>query len=819
MSVSILPAATLSGLVKDTKTNKPLSFANVALYEKDSEKIKTGTMSGVDGTFRIFNIPAGNYYLVITYMGYEKRQVNDISLNGKKIDIGTILMSPAAIEMDNVTVEAEKPAIRYEIDKQVIDARQFITAGGSAVDILENVPSVTVDVEGNVSLNNRRDITVMIDGRPSILDPQDALKIIPSETIENIEIMTNPSVKFEAEGGAGIINIVTKRDKAIGLTGYTTFRVGTLGLSGTALMNYSNKKISAYVSFNGNSTNYCTESYIDRYLYLPDTTVNQRLEGISDGRSKFGGIKGGLDWNISKNDVFGVIANYYPRSTTRSIIKDYTVSNLDPITSTVFNTNDYISYENFGSDEMRLKIAMDYKHSFPKKTKENSSDPTGKESAASLQKSKSYSSNKHQLTLAASYADLDSDNESSTYLVNIYGDTTEGQWTSKIGPTSSLRGKLEYTRPINNTSHIETGAIANFNWKTNGNNVYYYDPLTESFDLQDLFSNFTDYKQNTFSAYALYRAKFGQLGFQPGIRAEYTYREISSDAIDSIYVIDDLNIFPSLHLSYELPSNIQLMGSYTRRITRPPGYKLEPFYTWKDAYNISIGNPALKPQMTDVYSLNASKNFGKNTISLNTYYSQTKDKTETIRTIYQEDDNVIQSTYENVGKDQSLGLSLSSNLSLLSWWRLNISGSLYYYQIDGELYGETISKESTSYSTYIMSSFNFPTKTRLQLSVIYLPIMTTVQGSSSGLLISNLGLNQDFFKGKLSTSLSINNIFGKNLTKSEIYTPTTYIYSEYYRDAPTISLNLSLKINNYKKQRSVSSIESDGFDSESSDEF
>jgi outer membrane receptor protein involved in Fe transport len=728
-------------------------------------------------------------------------------------------MSPAAIEMDNVTVEAEKPAIRYEIDKQVIDARQFITAGGSAVDILENVPSVTVDVEGNVSLNNRRDITVMIDGRPSILDPQDALKIIPSETIENIEIMTNPSVKFEAEGGAGIINIVTKRDKAIGLTGYTTFRVGTLGLSGTALMNYSNKKISAYVSFNGNSTNYCTESYIDRYLYLPDTTVNQRLEGISDGRSKFGGIKGGLDWNISKNDVFGVIANYYPRSTTRSIIKDYTVSNLDPITSTVFNTNDYISYENFGSDEMRLKIAMDYKHSFPKKTKENSSDPTGKESAASLQKSKSYSSNKHQLTLAASYADLDSDNESSTYLVNIYGDTTEGQWTSKIGPTSSLRGKLEYTRPINNTSHIETGAIANFNWKTNGNNVYYYDPLTESFDLQDLFSNFTDYKQNTFSAYALYRAKFGQLGFQPGIRAEYTYREISSDAIDSIYVIDDLNIFPSLHLSYELPSNIQLMGSYTRRITRPPGYKLEPFYTWKDAYNISIGNPALKPQMTDVYSLNASKNFGKNTISLNTYYSQTKDKTETIRTIYQEDDNVIQSTYENVGKDQSLGLSLSSNLSLLSWWRLNISGSLYYYQIDGELYGETISKESTSYSTYIMSSFNFPTKTRLQLSVIYLPIMTTVQGSSSGLLISNLGLNQDFFKGKLSTSLSINNIFGKNLTKSEIYTPTTYIYSEYYRDAPTISLNLSLKINNYKKQRSVSSIESDGFDSESSDEF
>jgi hypothetical protein len=413
---------------------------------------------------------------MVTYMGYEKKQSDEISLKGKNVDLGTILLTPTVIKMDNVTVEAEKPAIRYKIDKQVIDARQFISArGGTAVDILENVPSVQVDIEGKVSLLGRTNITVMIDGRPSVLEPQDALKTIPAETIENIEIMTNPSAKFE------------------------------------------------------------------------------------------------------------------------------------------------------------------------------------------------------------------------------------------------------YKRPINSTSHFETGVNANFNWKSDGNNVYHYNPLRNDFDFQNQFSNLTDYKQNTLSAYALYSAEFGQLGIQPGIRAEYTYREINSDAVDSVHVIDSLHIFPSFHLSYQLPHNIQLMGSYSHRISRPYGYQLEPFYTWRDAYNISIGNPALRPQMTDSYLLSVQKVFGRNSISLNVYYSHTNDKIESIQTIYKEGEDVILSTYENVGIDQTFSFMAMANLSIFSWWRMNVSGSLYHYQIEGELYGEDILRDFLGYSTSMMSTIIFPTKTRIQLNLRYLP--------------------------------------------------------------------------------------------------
>ncbi|MCK4530269.1 MAG: outer membrane beta-barrel protein, partial [Candidatus Marinimicrobia bacterium] len=487
----------------------------------------------------------------------------------------------------------EKPAVTYKIDKRVIDAKQFLSArGGTAVEILENVPSVDVDIEGNVSLRGSSNFTVMIDGRPSVLEPQDALESIPAASIENIEIMTNASAKYEAEGGAGIINIVTMRDKRIGITGLASVNAGTNNLGGNVLLNYTNEKITTYVSVDFSKRNFTGESYVERLLYFPDTTAEFISNGDrSRGRGGYG-IKGGLDWFISKNDVIGISANYGPRASTGGSTTAYEISYSDPITGTIFNSYDYTSYENSTRGGSRYSVIADYTHTFPEKEEENATrskgqGPGGHGSSPSV--SNGNSSTKHQIKFEASYSNWNMDEESFTYLVDVFGDTTEGQRTTEIGPSNSIRGKIEYKRPINKTSNFETGVNAKFNWKTDGNNVYYYEPLTGNFDLQDQFSNLTDYKQNTLSAFALYSAEFGLFGIQPGVRAEYTYREIDSDATDSVYVIDRLHIFPTLHMSYQLPGYVQLMGSYTRRVSRPRGWQLEPFYTWWDAYNIRIG--------------------------------------------------------------------------------------------------------------------------------------------------------------------------------------------------------------------------------------
>jgi outer membrane cobalamin receptor len=816
-----LSAATLSGTVKDLKTNKALEFANIAVYDKETDEIKTGTMSGVDGVFRIFNIPAGNYYLIVTYMGYEQKRHDNVILNGKNVDVGTIMLTPTALKMDNVVVEAEKTAISYKIDKRVVDASQFLSArGGTAIDILENVPSVDVDIEGNVSLRGSQNFTVMIDGRPSVLEPQDALESIPAESIENIEIMTNASAKFEAEGGAGILNIVTKRDKRIGITGLATVNAGTNNLGGNVLLNYTNKKITAYVSLDYTTRNFTGESYVDRSLYYPDTTANFVSEGDRNFSRRGWGIRGGLDYFLSKNDVFGVTFNYGPRNGVHGSTTDYTVSYLNPLTDAVYSTYDYTSYENSVRGGHRYSVRADYTHTFPQKDEGNAgrSKGAGQGPGHGGPGGPSISTNgknstKHQVKLDISYSNWNMDEDGYTYLVDAFGDTTEGQRTTEIGPSNSIRGNFEYTYPINETSSFEAGANARFNWKSDGNNMYYFDPLTGDWELQDLYSNYTAYKQNTFSGYAMYTAEFGLLGIQPGVRAEYTYREIDSDASDSVYVIDRLHLFPTLHMSYQLPAKVQLMASYTRRVNRPRGWQLEPFLTWSDAYNVRIGNPGLSPEMTDSYELSVQKGFGKSFVSLDAFYKHSSNKIERIQTVYADD--VILNTYENVGFDESLGLETMANLNLFSWWKMNIGGSLYHYKVEGVLYDEDFSATSTNWSANMRNTFMVPTGTRVQFGLHYRSRSATAQGSSSGGIMSDLGVRQDFFDGILSATLQVRDLFGTGYHQRITETATTYTYSEFYRDAPMISLDLSLKINNYKqKQNGDNGLDSDEFNSD-----
>ena len=305
-------------------------------------------------------------------------------------------------------------------------------------------------------------------------------------------------------------------------------------------------------------------------------------------------------------------------------------------------------------------------------------------------------------------------------------------------------------------------------------------------------------------------------GIQPGLRAEYTYREIDSDATDSVYVIDRLHIFPTLHMSYQLPGYVQLMGSYTRRVSRPRGWQLEPFYTWWDAYNIRIGNPALVPAMTDSYDFSVQKSFGKSFVSLDAFYKRTTDKIERIQTVYEDD--VILNTYENVGTDQSMGVEAMGNLNIFKWWMMNVSGRLYYYQVEGELYGENFNESSLNYSTRLRNTFMLK-DTRIQVGLNYRSSSATAQGTSSGGLMTDLGVRQDFFDGVLSATLQVRDIFGTGFHQYTVTTPSYYTYSEFYRDAPMISLDLSLKINNYKKQQNGNGFESDGFNSEDGGEY
>lgn len=790
-----LHAATLSGTIKDIRSEKVLEFANVSVYTREDESIITGTMSGIDGVFRIFNVPSGIFDIVVTYMGYERESVTGVMItdDDRMIDIGTVLLKPSTLRMDNVVVEAEKPAVSYRIDKRIIDASQFLTAqGGTAVDILENVPSIDVDIEGNVSLRGSSNFTVMIDGRPSVLEPQDALESIPASTIENIEIMTNASAKFEAEGGAGVINLITKRDQRIGVNGVLTLNAGTNNLRGNILLNFTRPKYNTYISFDYNERNFRGESYVQRILTYPDTLVEYLSDGSSERPRGGLGVRGGVDWFISKNDVFGISARIGSNSSNSSSETAYEINFRDPLSETIYNTEYYTNYQNSTRGGSRYSINADYTHKFNNKTHQGNRGGR----PMNLNELVNGSTRAHQLKVRASYSNWDMDELSHTFLVAESGDTTEGKKTESIGPSNNVRFNIEYMLPLDEDQTFEAGLQSRFGWRDNGNDVYYLNTASGEYEKQDNYSYLITYNQNTYSAFALFSGQYGLLGIQPGLRAEYTYRSVLSDSQDSAFVVNRLHIFPTLHLSYELPANIQLMSSYTRRVSRPRDWQFQPFYTWRDAYNIQIGNPELLPEMSDSYDLGIQKRFGKSFVSLDAYYKTTHNKIEQIQTIYAED--VILSTYENVGRDYSIGVELMGNLNVYKWWMMNLNTRFYYYQVKGELYGEEFDRDSRNYSVRLRNTFVIQKNTRIQVGLNYRSRSATAQGTSSGGLMTDLSIRQDLFNSRLTATLQVRDLFGTGFHQHEVTTPTYYTYSEFYRQSPMISLNLSLKINNYK---------------------
>ena len=804
-------AATISGVIKDAQTGDVLEFANVAVYAENNNTIVTGSMSGVDGSFRIFNVPAGIYYIVASYMGYEREQIRSFTIQNdtRNMDVGTISLRPTSLQMEDVLVTDEKPAITYRLDKRVIDAQQFLTAqGGTAIDILENVPSVDVDIEGNVSLRGSSNFTVMIDGRPSVLEPQDALESIPAETIENIEIMTNASARFDAEGGAGVINVITRRDQRIGVTGLATLNAGTNNLGGSLLLNFTQKRYNAYISIDYRNRAFRGDSYIQRILTYPDTVSEFLSEGSSERNRSGGGIRGGVDWFINKNNILGISAHIGLNTSGSQSMTDYVVNYKDPISLDILKTEHYTNYENSTRGGYRYSINADYTHKFNDSNKNQKGPGRG----MNISDLVSGSTRAHQLKARVSYSNWNMDEVGYTFLLNDLEDTTDGKKTESIGPSNNIRFNLDYMLPINKDQTFEAGIQGRLGWRENGNNVYYLNTVSGEYEKQDDYSYLIGYEQNTYSAFALYSGEFGLFGIQPGLRAEYTYRRIQSDVQDSAFVVNRLHVFPTIHMSYQLPADIQLMTSYTRRVSRPRGWQFQPFYTWRDAYNISVGNPELVPEMSDSYDIGIQKRFGKSFVSLDAYYKMTHNKIEHIQSVYSDD--VILSTYENVGKDHSLGIELMGNLNLSKWWMMNLSGRLYYYQVEGVLYDEDFSRSSMNYSARMRNTFMIGDDTRIQVGLNYRSRSATAQGSSSGGIMTDLAVRQDLFKNQLTATLQVRDIFGTGFRQSEITTPTYYTYSEFYRQSPMISLNLSLKINNYRdRNRERQNGESDEFDS------
>ncbi len=774
----------ITGIVTDASDNEFIPYATIVLFNKADSVQVNGGVTDDKGFFKLDKIPEGEYYMVINYIGYQKKIINDISVKKgmSSIDLGTLKIDKAVTDIEEVEIIAEKDVIEYKIDKKVINvSKKSVAAGGTVVDALENTPSVQIDAEGNVSLRGSSNFTVLIDGKPTALKGNDALKSIPATAVENVELITNPSAKYDPDGTSGIINIIMKKDFKTGVNGIVNASIGTgLKYNGDFTINYRKEKLNYFIgaSYNNMPQNPSTE--IDNEIFYNDTTHILTQTADRNHLMNNYNIKAGVDFYLDDSNTLTFSGDYGYWGFNLDMdtqLKEYTA----PVSVTDYKRT--LTELSIGGNYVNSNLTFD--HDFSK--------------AHDLVTSLTFSS-----WNGNNFSDV---NEQSTdeFYLNPFDAYHNKSDRNDLNKDFSL--KLDYTKPFGEKNKLEIGIqssyfILNSDY-TKSDQAYNSDIWIE----QPEFTNEFEFYRLIHSAYTTFSSEFKEIQYQLGLRGEYTDRLLSLKTTDNEYSYEKFDIYPTVHLTKQLPKEQQLQAGYSKRINRPQPWNLNPFPIYSDSYTTQAGNPELLPEYTDSYELNYMKRFKIGFAALEAYYRQTNNGFE--RTINLSDDGIIQVGTENLNKNFAYGAELSGNFRFNKWLNIYASANIYSYNIQGEIVTETATVQSIKSDYVLNSTISFTKSTRLQLTGFYNAPTITPQGYRSEMYGMNAAISQDFFKNRLSVVIRGRDILKTMKFKFETQAEninTNFVFNMEY---PVIVLNISYKINNYKKRQSESETPSD----------
>lgn len=761
----------ITGKVLDETTKMPVEFSNIILFTLTNNTQVTGSVTNNAGKFNLKGIKPGKYYLFIQFVGYEKKRIDNISISDAKpsVDLGTINIKPTAINLQNVVVEGQRSPISYNLDKKVIDVSQMHTAiSGTAADVLQNVPSVSVDIDGTVSLRGSTNFTVLIDGRPSVMSAQDALQQIPASSIQSIEINTNPSAKYDAGGTAGIIDIKLKKDSNLGLSGVGDITGGLNDkYGGNFLFQYKANAVSYDFGVNFNRRSFPGSNRQEKQFMLGDSTSYINSNGNMLWQRIISGVRGGINFELSDNDNLSFGGSYGSRSFHRN-----SISYTDQWLSTDLQQNYYIDNTNGNHSGTYYNMNTNYSHKFD--------------------------SNGHELSGEFFFSHNNSNDAAATIQTQDVLQLN-GTKTTELGPEDQIRGKIDYTLPFNKKEKFSAGTQFQRRVYQDSNTLYLYDSTSGNYNFQSLYSNTNDFNRTNFAAYSMLSNQWDSLGVQIGFRSEYTYQLVKLVNTNQKFSLSRWDFFPSLHSSYSLAGGTQLMASYSRRIDRPDGGDLEPFYTWFNANNVRIGNPDLKPELIDSYELGYQTFFGPVSFSNDFYYRFTHDKIEHINSVYAE--NVTLNSIANIGTDYSLGAEFMVLFNPIKLWEFNLMGDLYDYRVKGAISDQSFAKESFNWSIKNNNVFKVTTSTSIQINTRYFSPSVSAQGKWEGFFTTDMAVKQDLIGKKISLTLQVNDVFQTGKREFTSQGTDFYNYNYFTQKAPQVMLDVKFNFNDYKEEK------------------
>ncbi len=707
------PIGKISGTIIDKELNEPIPFATIIINDPEGNLI-SGNTSQDDGTFTIDKIPAGKYIFQVQFIGY-KTYSQEISISSKNatLDLGVIGLEADIAQLEDVNIIAERSTIEQRIDRKIINVgKDLTTVGATASDIMGNLPTLSVDQDGNLSMRGNDNVRILVDGQPTNIPASQLLKQIPSTSIKSIELITNPSAKYNPEGMSGIINIVLHKNTNLGFngnlnTGVTVTSEENVRYNGSLDLNYRIGKFNFFGNVGGNMGERGNTGLIENFT----NNSREELVFLNDNNSYL--YKAGLDFYLNDKNTFSFFTNQ--NNYTGGVSGDVGIIFPDDNSQNLFQ--DF----NFDNNNLSTTYNFVYKSIFKKEG--------------------------HTLELEGDYNTINADDDALfEFSGNSAGFTDyRDQSEDDIANTTI---NLDYVNPLNDKTKLELGAEARLRTSKNS-----YVSTNENIS-----NAIFDYDNSIYSYYATFGQSFEKWSYQLGARAEHYDVEAILNG-NSIFKDDYFTVYPTAFLSYNLTEQRSLQISFGRRVDRPSLNQVNPVRDFSTPRITVAGNPSLDPQFTNSLELNYTHNFSKGNITAGAFYREINDEINQTLLEDPEDPSRLVLTFANGEDNSAYGAEFSGSYKPWKWWSINPSFEIYTQNIRGIIGDEYVEVENTAYNVRLNQSFNATENLTFQLFGLYRSPSQMLQINAREMYFINAGARYSIFNKKGTLSLNVNDIF------------------------------------------------------------
>lgn len=741
-------AIEVKGQVVEGQQNTPIEFATVMLVHPETKEAIAGNTTNSEGRFSI-QTNASEFTVVISFLGFVTETIEEVPVESGVADLGKIAMTEETKTLDEVVIAGEKSQTEFKLDKRVFNVGTDLSStGASALEVLNNVPSVNVSIEGAISLRGSEGVQILINGKPSVLASEggNALGTITADMIDRVEVITNPSAKYEAEGTSGIINIVLKKEERKGVNGSVTLNAGvphnhSVGLS-------LNRRTEKFNLFSQVGVGY-------RELPSDIENINRDL--------------------VNKTSISSIGTEYRNETFYNLILgTDYYINPLNVLTLSghfAYEVEDQPSLTTFDFlDAQQTKVASSARN--------ESTQATNPKWRYELQYKKDFKDNKDHNLLFSALGNFFGKDQSSEFVnTPTLGDDFIGnQLTNTNFKEATYTFNLDYTRPIAERFTLETGS------------QYVITDVSNDFGVNDLvngewinnlsLTNVFEYDQKVLGVYGTGAYEGDKWGIKLGLRAENTDLKTLLATTDSANSQNFTNLFPSAHTSYKISETFSLQAGYSRRIFRPRLWDLNPFFNVRNSFSIRTGNPDLQPQFTDSYELTSIYLLDKISLNFGIYHRFTTEVVERIST-FEDGVNIVKPL--NIGTNGATGLEFYTKYGPVDWLTISADFNYLYFNRLGELAGTSFDFSGDQWSGKMISKFKLPANVDLEVTGQYESRYKTVQRTYSENLYANVGIRKKVLKGKAVLNLAVRDIFASRVRESETFQSNFYLYNRSQR--------------------------------------